>query len=831
MYTIKMDGTPVWNNETPEVGIYEAKISLKDNSTQTFEVNVAAKHDPFPGLKMMQSIITVYQDDEANPIFEGRPISRKTDFYGNTSYQFEGALGYLYDSIQSPAVYTGQTIETIFRALIEEHNKQVEPWKQFQVGNVTVVDIYTDSATYSGQGRLADDDPTELPDYIYQQDSNKTGIDQTELTTGYESTFDAINNLLIQNLSGHLVVRYENGVKYLDYLKDYLPSEGQVILFGSNLLDYSSTLDYSSICTGILPLGYSRGTDDFDKDDPDNPEHPSNIYTEQEDPLQTVKNKLTISSVNNGSKILWNDEAVQNYGRIVKMKEWSNVKDAQKLYDKAKKYLLSTQFDNLSLECKIIDLHFVDKSIGPLHHMHMVRVKSDPIGMDRSVPISEMDIDLMNPANDTVTLGATYNSISGKLANTSNNLSSVSSGLKDTQNTIKNNNSTYWTNISKTDQAITLEAHERQNSENDLHDKITSEYDAALKITAKNISSTVSENQKKNDETFASYDTRINQTARDISTEAEERIRGDNGLETSIKSVAKQTPTSFSLGFEKSGQQDYEGTDIDVLTLTYNVGDQTVTETLTLDELILNVLKRVTVKTQKLSVESTDGVNSSTITRTGIGTTGECWAHHYFATTNPAQASSNYSGYDETLYGSRTIICGTSDPYATYNVKPITTIDLDGYGKDENDNRKSGVVIDRDIFCGAYKSQVATRKWVKDNFKNGYIKKDDNFDKTYIKKSDIDVNTTIHGPGVQSEYPTYQSLMNRKNELVNMYNNYRYGDPKGSNNAHSHTDAEYDALDKRRDALVKRIQDIRALTNNKTVPDDDLRKLIKSTVS
>ena len=473
MYTIKMDGNTVWDNRTPEVGIYEAKVSLKDNSTQTLDVNVAAQHDPFPGLKMMQSIITVYQDDETNPIFEGRPISRKTDFYGNITYQFEGCLGYLYDSIQSPAVYTGQTIEYIFRALIEEHNKQVEPWKQFQVGNVTVVDIYTDSLTYSGQGRLADNDPTERPDYIYQQDSNKTGIDQTELTTGYESTFDAINNLLVQNLSGHLVVRYENGVRYLDYLKDYLPSEGQVILFGSNLLDHSSTLDYSSICTGILPLGYSRGSDDFDKDDPDNPENPSNIYTEQEDPLQTVKNKLTIASVNNGNKIIWNDEAVQSYGRIVKMKEWSNIKDPQKLYDKAKKYLLSTQFDNLSLECKVIDLHFVDKSVGPLHHMHMVRVKSDPIGMDRSVPISEMDIDLLNPANDTVTLGATYNSISGKLASTSNNLSSVSSGLKDTQTTIENNNNTYWTNINKTDQAITLEAEKRENDTVTLRSEIS----------------------------------------------------------------------------------------------------------------------------------------------------------------------------------------------------------------------------------------------------------------------------------------------------------------------------------------------------------------------
>ena len=773
MYTIKMDGNTVWDNRTPEVGIYEAKVSLKDNSTQTLDVNVAAQHDPFPGLKMMQSIITVYQDDEANPIFEGRPISRKTDFYGNITYQFEGCLGYLYDSIQSPAVYTGQTIEYIFRALIEEHNKQVEPWKQFQVGVVTVVDIYTDSSTYSGQGRLADNDPTEKPDYIYQQDSNKTGIDQTELTTGYESTFDAINNLLVQNLSGHLVVRYENGVRYLDYLKDYLPSEGQIILFGSNLLDYSSTLDYSSICTGILPLGYSRGSDDFDKDNPDNPENPSSIYTEQEDPLQTVKNKLTVSSVNNGSKIIWNDEAVQNYGRIVKMKEWSNIKDPQKLYDKAKKYLLSTQFDNLSLECKIVDLHFVDKSVGPLHHMHMVRVKSDPIGMDRSVPISEMDIDLLNPANDTVTLGATYNSISGKLACTSNNLSSVSSGLKDTQTTIENNNNTYWTNITKTDQAISLEAHERQKSENELHEKITSEYDAALKITARNISSTVSENQKKNDETFASYNSRINQTARDITTEVSERQKGDNDLETSITSVAKQTPTSFSLGFKNNG-----GTN-NVLTLTYDVDNQEKKAEIDLTTFVMTVLKYVDINTPKLTVASTDGKNSSTITKSGLGTTGEIWAHHFIASNDPADTSSGGSGNEVTLYGQRKIMCGTDDhsDVSDYGVDAKHTIYLDSSGYDEKGNKRDGIRFDCDIFCGDNNSMVATRKWVSENFKTGYI-----------KKSDVGVDTYING--CEGDYTTYAKMKARKDQLVDMVNDLRrqLSDYKSS---HKYSNTEY----------------------------------------
>lgn len=786
MYKIYKEDELIWTNDTPETGLYSAKTSLKANNADIFEASVASGLELFKDLPVLNKRIFIFQDNEKDPMFEGRLLKRVTDFYGNTTYSFEGALGYLHDSIQPPVDYTGQTIETIFNGLLAEHNKQVEDWKQFLPGRITVED-HTESDTYSGKGRL-DDVNTDRE--VYAADSDTTGINQVDLTTGYETTWDAINNLLINNLAGYLIIRYENGKKYLDYLKEYMPSEGQVILFGSNLLDYSSTLDYSSLCTGVLPLGYSKDSDSNDGGEDDRA-----VYTQESDPLSNVKNKLTIESVNGGSKILWNQDAVNNYGRIVKSVEWSDCKDASKLLDKARKYLTNTQFDNLSLECKIIDLHFVDNTEGPLHCMHLVRVKSEPHGLDKMMPISSMEIDLMNPANDTITIGQTYNSLTGEFAGTKNDVSNLSGTTSNISQTIENNVKTAWTNIQQTDDAITLEAHERQNSENDLHDKITSEYDAALKITAKNISSTVSENQKKNDETFASYDTRINQTARDISTEAEERIKGDNGLETSIKSVAKQTPTSFSLGFEKSGQQDYDGTDIDVLTLTYNVGDRTVTETLTLDELILNVLKRVTVKTQKLSVESTDGINSSTITRTGIGTTGECWARHYIATTNPAQASSYYSGYAETLYGSSHIICGTSDPYATHNVKAITTIDLDGYGKDENDKRKSGVVINRDIFCGTYKSQVATRKYVNEaiaNIKSGYI-----------KKKDIGVDTYING--CEGNYTTYAKMQARKNELVKMVD-----DLSNYKNSHKHSNDEYAKMQARKNTLTDWVNDLRA---------------------
>ena len=532
MYKIYKENELIWTNGTPETGLYSAKISLGVNSANTFEASVASGLELFKDLPVLNKRIFIFQDTEKDPIFEGRLIKRVTDFYGNTTYSFEGALGYLNDSIQPPVDYTGQTIETIFNGLLTEHNKQVEDWKQLLPGRITVED-HTESDTYSGKGRL---DDTNTDREVYTADSDTTGINQANLTTGYETTWDAINNLLINNLAGYLVIRYEGDKKYLDYLKEYMPSEGQVILFGSNLLDYSSTLDYSSLCTGVLPLGYSKGADSGDGS---NSEDDRTVYTQESDPLSNVKNKLTIESVNGGSKILWNQDAVNNYGKIVKSVEWSDCKDASKLLDKARKYLTNTQFDNLSLECKIIDLHFVDNTEGPLHCMHLVRVKSEPHGLDKMMPISSMEIDLMNPANDTITIGQTYNSLTGEFAGTQNDVSSLSGTTSNITQTIDNNVKTAWTNIQKTDDAITLEAENR--------DKAVS---AALKITADQISSEVSA-RKESEKGIVDSISSIKQTAEGISTEVKTKIG-----ETEAHSIFKQDAASFTF---KASQIEFEG--------------------------------------------------------------------------------------------------------------------------------------------------------------------------------------------------------------------------------------------------------------------------------
>lgn len=803
MYKIYVDNELIWTNATPDAGITSAKISLQTNSEQSFEYTVAKDYPAYNKYRMMTSVIDIYQDNETDPIFEGRPIKEAVDFYGTKTITCEGALGYLNDSIQRPHDYTGQSISSILKALLDVHNQQVEDYKKIYLGNVTVVDT-TDEKIYSGG--ISSSTTTNYYN-LYPTNSDTTGTSGTTLTTDYVSTYEAITNLLVNNLAGYLNIRYEDGKKYLDYLKEYLPNEGQTILFGSNMLDLSSTLDYTNICTGVLPLGYSQTSEANDSG-----LYPSSSTT------STSENKLTITSVNGGSDILWNTDAVNNFGRIIKKVEWSNAKDANTLKEKANNYLTNTQYDNLTLDCKIVDLHFVDKNVTPLHFLHMVRVVSKPHGMDREFPISSMEIDLMSPANDTVTLGQAYNSISGKMAGAETSISSTRNDISNIQTTVNNNSTTNWTNITKTNDNITLEAHERQKSEDELHKKITSEYDSALRITADSINATVSENQKKNDETFASYNSRINQTAHDISTEVSERQRGDDNLEISIASVAKQTPTSFSLGFDKNN-----GETNNVLTLTYNVDNQEKKAEIDLTTFVMTVLQKATIKSGMLTYESTDGKNSSTLTGYGLGSTGKIWAHHFIASNNPASTSSGGSGNEVTLYGQRRIMCGTDNPSGDNGIVAKHTIYLDSGGYDENGDKRDGIRFDCDIFCGANNSMVATRKWVSENFKDGYI-----------KKNAVGVNTTIYGDGVESSYPTYAKMRDRKNQLVGMVQDLR-SELSEYKSSHSHSNSEYNnktatvhttisgaessyptyaSLQARKNQLVDWVKDLRAQVRN-----------------
>ena len=151
----------------------------------------------------------------------GRVLHDKKGFYKSKEVYCEGQLAFLLDSVQRPYSFQGDVPE-LFSQFISSHNNQVDNWKQFQVGNVTV---------------------TDPNDYINRESSQ------------YPNTLDELNEKLVDKLGGYLVPRLQNGIRYLDYLKEPGKKNSQVIEFGKNLLDITEYITADEVFTVMIPLG------------------------------------------------------------------------------------------------------------------------------------------------------------------------------------------------------------------------------------------------------------------------------------------------------------------------------------------------------------------------------------------------------------------------------------------------------------------------------------------------------------------------------------------------------------------------------------------------
>ena len=120
---------------------------------------------------------------------------------------------------------------------------------------------------------------------------------------------------------------------------------------------------------------------------------------------------------------------------------WDAVNNPKILMSKGKKYLTDTQFENVTIEAKAIDLHLTDAEIEQFKLGDSVRVLSSPHGLDRYFPLTKMTVNLDKPANNTVTLGITEkksltavsSTINDKTNNSANNILNKSAILKEAQ--------------------------------------------------------------------------------------------------------------------------------------------------------------------------------------------------------------------------------------------------------------------------------------------------------------------------------------------------------------------------------------------------------------
>ncbi len=347
MYDVYADGTCIYSDTylTQNTKALSPKLSLEDNSAGSLSITLPPQNAGYSLAKRLSSKITVTK--EGTEIWSGRIINETEDFWKNRKLTCEGELAYLNDTIQPPAEYHDITVRGFLETLLNIHNSKST--ERFEVGAVTVYDSN---------------------DSIYRY-------------TNYESTLSCINEKLINRLGGHLRIRKENGVRYLDYLDEYPNLNKQEIRFGVNLLDFVKSWDLTQLATVIVPRGARL----------------------EESPIEALEAYTTVEGVNGGSIYVVSDDAVAEYGRIEAVVDWDDVSEPANLLKKAQEYLKDVQFEEMVLEVTAVDLHYLTKSQEGVKLLDEIRCISKPHGMDRVFPVTKLEIPLDEPHNTAYTLG------------------------------------------------------------------------------------------------------------------------------------------------------------------------------------------------------------------------------------------------------------------------------------------------------------------------------------------------------------------------------------------------------------------------------------------
>lgn len=358
MYKIFADGELIYDSTLDDYHIGKGEVTLEAGKSGSFVFSVYPDHPYYDRFVELRTVITVYKD--GGIVFRGRVLNTQADYWNNKVLTCEGELGFLQDSIIRPYSYSGTPAE-FFAKLIEEHNAQVDEFKKFKVGTVTVVDA---------NGYIA-----------------RSNIE-------HETALTNMTSRLLEDATGGVfyITHGDDGrdeVPTIHYLADYTKVATQGIEFGVNLKDYAKTVKAEDLATAIIPLGIK----------PDG-----------------IDVRLGIRGVNDGKDYVYSEAGVALRGWVFQPVIWDDVTDPNRLLTKAREYVEQVINVNITVELTAIDLHLLDRSIESYHVCEYIPVSSAPHNFAATLLCNKQTLNLLKPENDTVVLGAAYRTLTASNA-------------------------------------------------------------------------------------------------------------------------------------------------------------------------------------------------------------------------------------------------------------------------------------------------------------------------------------------------------------------------------------------------------------------------------
>lgn len=349
MIQVFTDGVLAYDSRLEEYDLAGLKATRGLNIGGTAEIIMPPGHPAYNAYKDYKTIVEIYRDRALR--FRGRPIYPSDNYYGQRTITCEGELCFLRDGIARPYIHQ-DTPENIFTATVQEYNSQVDEFKQFKIGQITV---------------------TDPNDYVRLESEEA------------ETTLDKVNKL-IERCGGYVKFTTDlTGARVINWLEETGSRSAQTIEFGENLLDFNrSGSENTEMATVLVPYGA--------KD-------------------EKTGLRLTIESVNGGKDYIQADDAIAVRGRIVGVAIWDDVTDPENLLRKAEARLATRKAVITALTLTALDLSLLDKDIDSFTEGDKIRVKSPPHGVNEDFQLTQMTEDFLNPVLSTINLGKDLQSL------------------------------------------------------------------------------------------------------------------------------------------------------------------------------------------------------------------------------------------------------------------------------------------------------------------------------------------------------------------------------------------------------------------------------------
>lgn len=386
MYVVKL------KNGTTETEIHGIKEKLNSgnvvkgiNTIDSFSFSMNVFNAGFNAVHDFQTLVSVYNTNKNRYEFQGRAIytSGSMDETGFISKDVvcESFLGFLCDSQQEYVETRNWTVTGLLEYILGVHNSQVEEYKQFRLGKVTVTD--PNNNLYLG---------------IQIADSWKT-----------------IGDKLINKLGGEITFRVVDGVNYLDYLVQRGETLSTEIALSKNMKSITREDNPLNYASRLIPLGAKLADAEGNESE----------------------ERLDITSVNDGIKYIESEEALQAFGIRYATVIFEDVTVASNLLAKGKAYLAENNKVQIKYTINALDLSLLGLDINDFDVCNYHPIKNSLLNIDDIARIIKKTVNVVDESQSTFEIGDNFKTLSDLQAEREANFESAIQTLQTTQNDLK----------------------------------------------------------------------------------------------------------------------------------------------------------------------------------------------------------------------------------------------------------------------------------------------------------------------------------------------------------------------------------------------------------